>query len=372
MTEVANIIEKDGLEYVETDYAPPFGLGLNLPATRPLSFDTLASVQPLLSTDEIRKVIESEDWGFGEQVFDSSWVTNQNGYGSCAGYGGASALAKARVLEGQERVDLSGDYLYSLVNGGRDRGSMLDDNMRAILRNGVATAATVPLGGIYPSKYNKPVADKEAKRFRGHELYAVPDEQSMATALAMKMPVVIAIHVDRNWRRFDSRDVLHECNGPGNHCEHVDDIRYSTEKGRLEYRKATSHGRQYSGDGYCWTAWNLHYKTSARYHMFYAVPGAIRDPEGNNPPPIDGVEPPKPEPVDEVVIDMVTRSGCGWCDKWKNEVMPSAEDKGWTVNQTTGGGSVPRFTIRVGNRSKEQIGYFPFSELVSIVTNLYG
>ena len=182
MTDVFN---RDGLDRVADDEMGEFGLGLQVPAARPLSFDTLAESRPLLSTDEIRRIVESQDFRFGRHYFDASWTTNQNGYGSCAGYGGMSGVEKMRVMAGQDVVRLSGDYLYSLVNGGRDRGSMLDANMKAIMSRGVATKETVPLGGIYPRKYDTARANAEAQRFRGHELYAVPDEQSMATALAL-------------------------------------------------------------------------------------------------------------------------------------------------------------------------------------------
>ncbi|MEL6110770.1 MAG: C1 family peptidase [Planctomycetota bacterium] len=274
------IVERDGLELVEFD-EHAHGLGLQVPEKLTLAFPPLESRVPLLSWAKIRSIVESQDFDFGRVLFDSSWITNQNGYGSCAGYGAASALAKARVINGQSRVDLSGDYQYSRVNGGRDRGSMLDDNMKSLVENGCCTAETVPLGGIYPRKYNKAKADTEARRFKALDAYAITGEQSMATALALQMPVVVAIHVDRNWRNFDRDDVLAPSRGPGNHCEHVDDIKWSSRRGCFLYRKATSHGRNYSGDGYCWTTWNDHYKTPSRYHMFYAVPAGIQDPEAD-------------------------------------------------------------------------------------------
>lgn len=258
-----------------------FGLGLLMPDEKTLAFPKLEEKPglELLDFDAIRKIIESEDFSFGQKMFDTSWITNQNGYGSCAGYGAASALAKARVLGGQPRVDLSGDYAYSKVNGGRDRGSMLDANMRSITKNGVATAETVPLGGIYPSKYDRAKADAEAQRFRAHECFAITDEKSMATALVNRFPVVIAIHVTRSWQSFDADDILAPARGPGNHCEHVDDIKWSARRGCFLYRKATSHGKRYSGDGYCWTTWKDHYHHTIKNHVFYAVPSAIYDPE---------------------------------------------------------------------------------------------
>lgn len=270
------IINRDGQEFVEID-DHEFGLGLQVPTARPVPRQTLASMSPLPSYDDLKKIVQSEEFSFGRSMFDTSWITNQNGYGSCAGYGAASALAKSRVIGGQERVDLSGDYAYSRTNGGRDRGSMLDDNMRSLVENGCATKATVPLGGIYRNKYNAQKADAEAKRFRAHEPWGTPDEHAIVAALVMKMPVVIAIHVGSKWRQYDKDGVLIGNDGPGNHCEHLDDVRYNVTKGRFEFREGSSHNIPYF-----WTHWG-HYKTTSRYHMFYAVPSATQDPQGANP-----------------------------------------------------------------------------------------
>ena len=236
-----DIVVEGGQEYVETEDGR-YGLGLHFEEVKTQAFPTLASAQELMSRQEVIDLIESEDWNFGRAHFDDSYLTNQNGYGSCAGYAAASALTKARVLGGQERVNLSGDYAYSLVNRGRDNGSGLANNMRAMVKNGYASKETVPLGGIYPRKYNKAVADAEARRFRAHEPYALPDEQSFVNALATKKVSVHAIHVGRNWRRLDG-DVLIGNKGVGNHSEHCDDIRYNRRKGRFEFRNGSSHKR---------------------------------------------------------------------------------------------------------------------------------
>lgn len=359
----AKIISKDGLEYVD-DGDHQFGLGLQMPATKTQAFPTLATMTPLLSMAEIKRRCESTEFQFGTEWFDNSWLTNQNGYGSCAAYAGSSALAKARVMGGQQRQDLSGDYLYSLVNGGRDRGSMLDDNMRALMTKGVALKSTVPLGGIYRNKYNTNQADAEARRFRGHELYALPDEQSLATALVLNIPCVIAIHVGRNWRREDSRDVLIGDDGPGNHSEHLDDIRYSSQHSRFEYREASSHNRDYF-----WVHWG-HLKTPNRYHQFYAVPSAIDDPQGDNPPNLDGDET-EPEPQAEVVIEKTTMRGCGPCESYKANVEPQLKAAGYTVKEAKlPGNSVPRFRITVGGRQESFVGYRGFDQFEQTISKL--
>lgn len=349
----ADIIVVDGQEYVETEDGR-YGLGLQFPGVKTQCFPTLATMTPLLSMDEIKRLVESSDFKFGRAHFDDSWLTNQNGFGSCAAYAGSSALAKSRVMGGQKRVDLSGDYLYSLTNGGRDRGSMLDDNMRAMMTRGVATKETVPLGGIYPRKYDKAKADAEAARFRGHELYAVPDEQSLATALALRIPVVIAIHVGSSWRKQNG-DVLIGNSGPGNHSEHLDDIRYNRQAGRLEYREGSSHKRPYF-----WAYWSKHFSQPSRYHQFYAVPSALTDPQGDNP--FDGEV--EPAPVETVTLIRKSSSGCVWCDRWKATEEPLVRQAGIElVDGDVPGSGVPRFTLQVGDKSETHVGFWRFDEI---------
>ena len=367
MSRKSDIIVKDGQEFVETE-DHLFGLGLQLPVTRTLAFSPLSEFTEILSWEQIHKIVDSEEFEFGQKMFDSSWITNQNGFGSCASYAGATALSKSRVINGQDRQDLSGDYLYSLVNGGRDQGSMLDDNMMALMTRGVALASTVPLGGIYRKKYSTEIADAEALRFRAHEAYAILDEQSMATAQVLRIPVVVAIHVTNSWREFSSDDVLSpRNNGPGNHSENCDDIRYNTKAGRFEYRKATSHGKNYSDDGYCWTYWDAHYKTPARYHQFYAIPSAVQDPQGNNPP---GTEY-EPVPMAEPILTVQTSDNCVWCRRWKETELPQAEQAGFKImSGHVANEGVPAFELRVGDQKYIRVGFWRFSDIALQVAKM--
>ncbi|MEN1682176.1 MAG: hypothetical protein AAGJ46_21575 [Planctomycetota bacterium] len=356
-----DIIVDGGQEYVETEDGR-YGLGLHFEEVKTQAFPTLASSQELMSRSEIIDLIESDEFKFGREHFDASYLTNQNGYGSCAGYAAASALTKARVMGGQERVDLSGDYAYSLVNRGRDNGSGLANNMRAMVRNGYASKETVPLGGIYPRKYNKAKADAEARRFRAHEPYALPDEQSFANALATRKPAVHAIHVGRNWRRLDG-DVLIGNKGVGNHSEHCDDIRYNRRKGRFEFRNGSSHKRPWF-----WITWEDHLASTSRHHQFYAVPSGTQDPEGDNP---SGDS--QPAPVQTAKLIRTSRGGCVWCDRWNARVEPEIRASDIElVDGTVEGSGVPRFELRVGDRSLVHEGYWSFEDIELAVARLGG
>ena len=43
-----------------------------------------------------------------------------------------------------ERVDFGPEFLYALINGGKDRGSMLDDGMVAVTEHGICPRQMIP------------------------------------------------------------------------------------------------------------------------------------------------------------------------------------------------------------------------------------
>lgn len=366
------VVNIDGQEYFDPENGDsPLGLGLQItPNSMTLACDTLALNQPLLSKQEVLERISRSDWTDGVQEFDRTFTTYQNGYGSCAGYAIASAGTKTIVQQGFPRIDLSGDYQYSRVNGNRDQGSGLKENMDSFMQNGCATAQTVKLGQIFRRQYDTAKADAEALLFRGWELFATQDEQSVITALTMKMKVIIAIHVDRNWRKFDSRGMLAENNGVGNHCEHLDAIRYNSQTGVFEFRKATSHGVSYGDGGYCWVTFDRNLKTASRYHLFYAI-GSLRLSNrlnilGENN--FDVRPQPSPAPASDLKIVCFTSASCGWCTKWKNEVGPIAQQEGWEVEYRDASGSVPRFEIHVHGNMVQRTGFISWAELKNMTT----
>lgn len=342
----------DGVEYVETENGR-HALGLN-PDKNLCEFRTLSQHMELPSREELIKRVEASDFSFGREHFDSSWTVDQNGYGKCASSAATYALKKARYLRGQSVTELSDDYLYSLVNGGSDRGSTLSENMEAITTRGIATRQTVKFGEIYRNKYDRTKADKEALRFRAHECFTTPSEQELVTALASGIPVVIAIHVGRNWQRFDG-DVLIGDRGMGNHSEHLDDVRYNRQKGRFEYRKHSSHGRQYGDGGFCWIYWE-HLQVHSS-HRKYAVPSAIDDPLGSNPGNNGSFD--DDQPIAEAKLTVTSSSGCHWCVQWNSQERPKLAGSNLAiVKGDVPGRGVPRFRLEVGGQSEEHIGFW--------------
>lgn len=203
----------------------------------------------------------------GRTQFDSSFIKDQGQYGSCAGFAGAGCLTRARIRRGLKRVDLSGAYLYSLVNGGRDNGSMLDDGMRALMATGCATAETVKPHQIYPSKYDRAKANREAAKYKALECYQVRTEAELWTALALGFDCVVAVHAGRS---FDSlkNGIAGVDRGQGNHAVMCDGLLWAG--GEIVGDGVNSWGTRWGDRGRMLLRWG-HFQQTIGIHSFYAI-----------------------------------------------------------------------------------------------------
>lgn len=271
-------------DYIIDDAGVDRMLGTLVPAAPPSGFKLYAdSGKPMFTLDTIRKFGTENDTK-GRSRFDSSWIMDQRSHGSCNGYAGASALSRARVRRMLPRVDLSGAYLYSLINGGRDDGSMLDDGMREV-QNGLATRETVGWDAIYPSRYDRAKAKAEAARFKAHECYQLRTQEELFSALMADFDCVVAVHVGNSFMRLDGDGVCGGDRGPGNHAVCVDGFTVLRD-GTLCADLANSWNLTFGDQGRGWLTWSRHFAQTVGPHGFYAIRSASDDPEGDNPPDI--------------------------------------------------------------------------------------
>ena len=236
---------------------------------------------PMFTLDELRQYAGTIDTT-GRSKFDSSWSKDQKSHGSCNGYAGAAALSRARVRRRLPRVDLSGAYLYSLINGGKDRGSLLNDGMNAIQQHGICTEATVGWDAIYPNRQPAGAA-AEAKRFVAHECYGLHSEEELFSALMAGFDCVVAVDVDNSFMKLDGSGVAGGGRGPGNHAINLDGYKVLSD-GTLAADNLGSWGVNVHDKGRCWLTWRRHFAQTVKKHGFYAIRSASDDPQGENPP----------------------------------------------------------------------------------------
>lgn len=248
----------------------PVGTGLQTPLSLMTAFPLYEDAGPMLTDSQIEEAAKSGTCR-GSTRFDSSWIGNQRNHGSCNGFAGAKALQRARVRRGLPRVNLSGAYLYSLINGGRDNGSMLDDGMAAIQSRGVATEETVPWNKIYPGQYDRAKADAEAATNKAFECYAVRTRGALFSALASGFDCVVAVHADNGFMQVDADGVAGGGNGPGNHAVGADGLFWSARRGRPVADGFNSWDVSYGVQGRMGLDWNAHFAPTTVHHLFYAI-----------------------------------------------------------------------------------------------------
>jgi len=247
--------------------------GLLVPKQRPMTFAAYRQTQQVLSKDQIRQIISNPDRTPARVRFPSEqFIRSQGRRGSCNGYAGAWALARARVAAGLPFVPLSGEYLYSLINGGRDSGSMLDDGMVALQEKGVARESLVKHES-YLYREMTDQARKDAVNHKGFECYRADDESELASGLAYGFIGVVAVHANRSYQGLDSRGVRGKSLGPGNHAVGVQDVRISPD-GEFEFDEFGSWGRKNGQDGCAWLTWSKHLRSTIENHVFYLIRAA--------------------------------------------------------------------------------------------------
>jgi len=219
----------------------------------------------------------------GRTIFSSDMIINQGRYGSCNGCAGAMALTRARIRRGLSRVDLSGSYLYSLINGGRDNGSTLDDGMRAIQERGVARAETVPLTKIYRSQYDTAAADREARRYRAFECYRCATIDELWTALALGWDCVVVVQAGNNFGNLDRNGIAGFSRGRGNHAVSGDGLLWAG--GEIVTDSYNSWGTGFGERGRMLLA-ERHFEQTIDVHSFYAIRSATDSGDEQPPRPV--------------------------------------------------------------------------------------
>lgn len=233
------------------------------------SFKVFENEHPVYNDSEIRRIITHPDRVRARQIFDWSWIHNQHEFGSCNGWAGAGAFAKARFRRGiRDLLKFSGSWLYSLINGNRDDGSALEAALKVIQTKGLAPFDLVPYDKIYQRQMPRN-AGEEAAKHKAIACFAVQSRQGFRSALAAGFPVIVAVHAGRNFQILNSSGVAGVDRGPGNHATYCDDILLN-DRGQEVYDNNNSWGLEYGQQGRAYVGWNS-FEQTFENHTFYAI-----------------------------------------------------------------------------------------------------
>lgn len=250
---------------------------LPMPKNRVSSLPPFGSApnQPLWSDEQIKEVVTDPSRMPSRELFGPEWILDQLSFGSCNGHALAAAGARARWLRGiRDKLLFSGAYSYSKMNGGRDNGSIIEDDIEVGTRYGFCPLSLVPANQIYPSQQPK-TADAEAAKNKGLEAYKVVGDWStkmraVRTALAQRFGVIVAVMAGNGYSRVDSRGVCVGVDaGSGDHAVLGDDLLWDGK--RWLYDSPGSWGTTLGHDGRVYLTDN-HFKQTLGPHEFVVIP----------------------------------------------------------------------------------------------------
>lgn len=211
------------------------------------------------------------------QMFGDKWILNQGRRGSCNGYACAGSLSRVVWIAGRGFVTLSGEFVYSFINDGVDRGSLLSDGMKFLMENGACRKELVE-HETYLKRDISSEAVKDAKNYLAHECLEVESDLECADAIANNFILVVAVHASNSYMRLDHNGIAGESNSVGNHSVTVDDCVWDGDQ--FVYDQPNSWGLNWGENGRCRLTWNKHLRKTTQYHQFFAIRGVSDSQDG--------------------------------------------------------------------------------------------
>lgn len=261
-------------DYTEQcDIVDGFHTGLWLPNKRPDVYPSVSEVVPTLDVEAVKRFCANPEISPPTVRFPpKKMMRSQGQHNSCAGYAAAGALTQSRIAVGLPYVHLSGEFIYSLCNGGRDRGAPTELTWEKMEEVGIAPESEVEHGS-YLWRQMSESARRLAGQYKGWGCHRIDTQLEIATALIQGMICVVVVHASRSYRQLNSRGVRGRSPGRGNHAVILNGLRMSP-TGEIEFHEWGSWGLQNGIDGCAWVTWADHLEGPVQRHAFYAISNA--------------------------------------------------------------------------------------------------
>lgn len=214
---------------------------------------------------------------------DLGWYPDQRQCNGCTGFSSAMTASKARVIAGQPAVKLSGAYVYSWINGGRDQGSNIGDALDTLEQHGACSEASCDIHSGYNVIYRKETKDHdaEAARFKVEKGIAIPNAEQAVAALQRGAIVEFAVCVGGNFGRLDSEGVQTRMDGGySNHAVHFDGLVKTSRGWCVELQTWTKDFADGSR-----IKWPVEWLDKTKGQEMWAIFGMIDDPNDTHDPP---------------------------------------------------------------------------------------
>jgi hypothetical protein len=216
------------------------------------------------------------DWQEFEDDDSMIRILDQDGHGSCVGHGSCSGFEYAWTRRGGTSRIFSANYLYSLLNLGSDNGAVVGDAATALQQQGICLDATVPeAANIIFTRQMPPGAATEAQRFKAGTIYRITTFEEIATAVQMRLPVVVGIDCGQAFEP-DANGVLPDQRGSGGgHCMFLR-LGMKNIKGDWYAKDQNSWAATWGVKGCCWIN-DTYFGGEMGDH--YVIAGPLEDPQ---------------------------------------------------------------------------------------------
>jgi hypothetical protein len=218
------------------------------------------------------------------QLFhDLSAYPDQLQSSGCTGFSSAMVAAKVRYLLGQPWHKLSGAYLYSLINGGRDQGSNIGAALKALQTYGCCREEICDIHQQFNYIYraNTKQFDGDAARFKA-EVVVQRVETAEEAMIALQRGAVLefAVKAFSGWGKLDSEGCLSFQPGGANHAVHADGCKKTSKGWCLDLQTWTPNWADKSRG-----LWPIKYLENTQYQEMWAIFGMTDDPQDEHDPP---------------------------------------------------------------------------------------
>lgn len=261
------------MELIQLPDGRQVGTGLIVQEKKPVTcMNYEAAGKPMLTRQQVIDWIQNPRRTPRRKRWEGTRTKDQNGRNACNGYMVALLTELARELQGMPWVALSGDQIYSAINDGMDKGSMLDRGMKWAMQNGIAPESLVPKHEWRKNRIPKEAWDA-APEYRGDEYYSVETEDQLYSGMASGYLLGYAITaIDRIGIPLDDQYWAKPTGGTGNHA--VAGIDLAMRNNKIGVDTLNSWTTRFGYKGWFVATWDGHIKHTIKIHETYLVPGA--------------------------------------------------------------------------------------------------
>lgn len=145
---------------------------------------------------------------------DNSYVAEGIGVHNCTAHACTTGMETCWMQSGRELLEFNQYFLYALINGGRDAGSMISDALTALQQYGICLKGDMPLQLAFQNQIPQG-AYNSASSHKLIRAYHCGTFEEICSAISLGFCCPLGIYVGDNFAQLDSEGVAPLPNGGG-------------------------------------------------------------------------------------------------------------------------------------------------------------